>query len=389
MNLYTKKLFLALTLVISFALLLPLGSYAASNFSSGNSVLLQKEETVNSDYFAAGGTNVLDGTVNGDAYIVGGNVIVNGNVYGDVLAAGGNVSINGKVTGNIRAVGGQIVISGEVDRNVTVAGGTISIQKPALITGSLTAAAGNLTITSPIGKNAALAGGQISINSAVGGDVRAQAEQISVMQNAKIDGGLTYWSPNEAHIVPFTIKDRAVYHHTELKNQKIARPTSAKIAGIMAGLSIAWITVSVAMSFLLGVILLHAAPVLMENVTATIHTKLVPSLVTGFAGMVLLPFAFVVLFMSVVGIPFAFLLIFAFVLLALMSQIFVSLAIGKKLLPQRHELALLVGLTIYTVVTVIPFVGWMFNAVSLFVGVGAIITVKKNLYFALRTKKLI
>lgn len=389
MKLLSKKIFLVVTCVISLALLLPLTSFAANNFSSGNSVILSKEETINTDYYAAGGTNILDGTVNGDAYVAGGNVIVNGTVYGDVLAAGGNLSINGKVTGNIRAVGGQVTISGEVDRNVTVAGGTVSIQKPAVISGSLTAASGNMTLTAPVGKGVVLAGGQISINNVIGGDVKASAEQISVMQDAKIEGGLTYWSPNQAHIVPFTIKDKAVYHHTELKNQKVTRPTSTKIASFMAGFSIVWIITSVTMSFLLGIILLHTLPVFLENVTTTIHTKLIPSLGIGFAGMVLLPFAFVVLLITVVGIPFAFLLLFAFILLALFSQIFISLSIGKKLLPQRHEMALLVGLVIYALVTALPVVGWMFNAVSLFVGVGAIIMVKKNLYFSLRTKKLI
>ncbi len=389
MKLLRKKVFIALSAVFSLALLLPLTSFAANNFSAGNSVILSKGETVNTDYYAAGGTNILDGTVNGDAYVAGGNVIVNGTVYGDVLAAGGNVSISGKVTGNIRAVGGQVTIGGEVDRNVTVAGGTISIQKPALIGGSLTAASGNMTVTAPIGKGAVMAGGQISINSAIGGDVRASVEQLSVMQDARIEGGLIYWSPNQAHIVPFTIQDKAVYHHTEFKNQKIARPTSAKIASFIAGLSIAWVITSVAMSFLLGIILLHVFPVFMENVTKTIHERLIPSMGIGFVGLVLLPFAFVVLLITVVGIPFAFLLLFAFILLILFSQIFISFSIGKKLLPQRHEMALLVGLVIYSVVSALPFVGWMFSAVSLFVGVGAIIMVKKNLYTSLRTKKLI
>lgn len=384
----TKLLITFFTISLLLFVIRPI-SYASTNFASGDNINLPKGETVTTDYFSAGGTNILDGTVNGDAYVVGGNVVINGEILGDVITAGGNVSINGRVTGNVRAAGGQVIITGEVDKNVTVVGGSVSIQAPATISGSLTAASGNLSVLSPIGKGAALAGGQISINAPIGGDVRVSAEQLAIMQDAKIDGRLEYWSPNQAHIVQFTVKNGVNYHHTEFKNQRRNLPSPTRVAGAMAGFGLIWIIVSLSASFLIGCIFLWLAPVYMQNIALTISEKTLLSLVIGFAGLILVPFTFMVLLITVIGIPFALLLLFGFILAALINQIYIGYAIGKKLLPKRNELALLTGLIIYAIISSIPVVGWMFGAVALFIGVGAMLITQKTIYTSLRTKKLI
>ena len=389
MRFLRKKLLAFLTLTILFALLLPLRSFAYDNFVSKDTVFLQKGETVNSDYYASGGSVFVDGTVVGDAYVAGGNVVINGLINGDLLTAGGNVSINGRVTGNVRAAGGQVIINGQVDRNVTVAGGSVSLQQPAVVNGSLTAVGGNLLIVAPIGKSAVLAGGQVNINSVIGGDVRVSAEQLTVLQNAKVNGGLSYWSPNQAHVVQFTVKNGVTFHKTDLKSRDYQKVSREKIAAAAGAFGVFWILVSFSASFLVGLILLHFMPVFMQDIEKTIHGSLLKSLVIGFITIVLFPVAIVMLCITLIGIPFAALLGVAFVLVALLNQIFVAYAIGKKLLPKRNAFSLFIGLIIYSVVSWIPVVGWMFSALVLFIGMGAVVQVKKNLYISLRTKKLI
>lgn len=385
----SKKIFLILAALLAVTSMVPSQSFASENFQNGNTVHLPADSTINSDYYSAGGTNILDGTVNGDAYLVGGNVVVNGTILGDLLVAGGNVSLNGKVTGNIRAVGGQIVVTGEVDRNVTTAGGTVTIQKPALIHGSFTDASGNLSILAPIGKGAVIAGGQASLNSSIGGDVRATVDQLDVMQNANIDGKLLYWSPNQGHIVPFTIKDNTTYFKTELNSKKYAGPSPKQVGKAVMSFGIAMFVINLAIAFAIGVFLLHLVPVFMNNLKKTILEDTLQSLFIGLVTVVLLPFAAAVLFVSIVGIPFVLLLGALFVLVLLANQITVGYAIGKKLLPERKELALLVGLVIYEIVGAIPVIGWMLHFVALFIGLGALIIVKRNLYLSFRSKKLI
>ncbi|MDO8269135.1 MAG: hypothetical protein Q7T54_00505 [Candidatus Levybacteria bacterium] len=389
MNLFTKKLFLVLIFFLLIAFFLPESAYAATNFDSGNSVILAKDETITTDYYASGATVIINGTINGDAYVAGGSIIVNGTVLGDVLAAGGNISIGGKVTGNVRAVGGQIIITGEIDRNVSVAGGSISIQPPALVAGSVTAAAGNLSLLAPIGKGAVITGSQATINNSIGGDTRIAADQLDILQDAKIEGELAYWSPNQAHIVPFTIKNGAVYHHTDWKTPKTQQAISNNLAKAIAGFGLTWIVVSFAASFFVGLVFMNLAPFYIKNVVTTITQHPWRSFGVGFIFVVLVPFAFFVLLATVIGIPFAFLLIITFVIFALLNQIFIALAIGKRLLPTRNGVALFVGLIIYSAINAIPLINWMFSSITLFIGMGAITIVSRNLYITLRAKKII
>ncbi len=389
MKIFLRKLVIILLAASVVVSLLPHTVYASENFLSGDTVHLTSDKTITTDYYAAGATNVVDGTINGDAYLAGGTVVVNGTVFGDVLVAGGNISINGKVAGNVRAVGGQIVITGEVDRNVTVAGGSVTIQKPALVHGSLTNASGNLSILAPVEKGAVIAGGQVSINSVIGGDVRASVEQLNVMQNADINGELQYWSSNQAHIVPFTIKNNATYHKTEIKAKNYKGPTPQQVGKAVMSFGIFMFLVNLAIAFAIGVFLLRLVPVFMQSVRTTITEDTLTSLFIGLIAVILLPFAAFVLLVSVVGIPFVFLLGAIFILILLANQIFVGYAIGKKILPQRNELALLLGLIIYEVASAVPIIGWMFSSIALFIGLGALIVVKKKLYTSLHSKKLI
>lgn len=389
MNFIFKKLFIPLLFIVLLSSIFAVTGYAADNFVSKDNVFLQKDEVINSDYFASGGSVFVDGTVVGDAYIAGGNIVVNGLINGDLLIAGGNISINGRVTGNVRAVGGQIIINGQVDRNITVAGGSVSIQQPAVVNGSITIVGGNLLVQAPVGKSAVLAGGQVNINSTIGGDVRVSSEQLTVLQNAKINGGLSYWSPNQAHIVQFTVKNGVTFHKTDLKAHNYQRPSREKIAAALAGFGVFWITISFFASFLVGLMLLHFVPVFMRDIQETVNTSLLKSMAIGFVTVILFPFAIVVLLVSLIGIPFAALLTEAFILIALFNQIFIAYVLGKKLLPKSNSFALFIGLILYSVISWIPVIGWMFNALVLFVGMGAVVQVKKRLYTSLRTKKLI
>ena len=381
--------------IIFLTLLVTVSSFvtkalAQTNYTSGNAISLEKDQVVNEDYFAAGGTVIVDGTVNGDAYVAGGTVVINGTVNGDILATGGNISINGKITGNVRVAGGQIAISGDIGRNVTTAGGSVTIQHPARIVGSVTAASGNLSLLAPIGRGVTMAGNQITIDSPVGGNVTGAAEQLDVLRNASIAGRLTYWSNTQAHIANFTVRDGVTNHHTNWNTQKPAQPANpTAVADVFVGFGIIWAIVSLATSFIIGLILLYFVPVYTKDIYITLTTKPLVSLGIGFLTVILMPIAFVVLLVTIIGIPLAFILLISFILFVLLNGIFIAYAIGKKLLPQRNALALLIGLIITGIISIIPIIGWIWNAIALFIGMGAIVMVEKQLYVSLRDKKII
>lgn len=384
------SIFFVVPVLIMVGFAVPKKAFAQTNFSSGNTVLLPKEQNVTNDYFAAGSTVILDGTVNGDAYIAGGNIAINGTVNGDVLAAGGNISINGHVTGNVRAVGGQIAVAGNIGRNVSVAGSTISLQYPAKVTGSVVAAASNLSLLAPTEKDITIAARQVSIDTLINGNVTGAVGQMDILPGTKIMGKLTYWSNSPAQIAQFTVKNGITYHHTRWDTQKASQPTfNTAATGFFAGFGIIWSLVSLLTSFVLGLILLRFFPVSMQQISTTLTTKPWASMGIGFLTVILLPIAFVTLLFTIIGIPLAIILLIVFILFALLNGIFISYAIGKKLLPRKNSLALVVGIVINGIISCIPVIGWIWNILTFFIGMGAIVLVEKEIYTALRERKII
>ena len=110
--------------------------------------------------------------------------------------------------------------------------------------------------------------------------------------------------------------------------------------------------------------------------------------------VILTPILVLIAAFTVVGIPIALILLFLFLLTLYLAKIFVSVAIGKKIIGMINQKAgdyavFILGLLVYTLVTLIPVIGTIIAILVVLGGVGAIVTTKKDLYKQLRSKKLI
>ncbi len=363
---------------------------AASRFAQNKQdVVLPKNEVVNKDYFAAGNNVFLEGRVNGDAYLAGGNIVIDGTVNGDLLAAGGNIDIRGTVTGNIRAAGGNINVTGSVGRNATLAGGGINLATNANVTGSLAAAGGNLAVSSPIGKEANLAGGQIILGSKVGSDVNAATGRLGLAPTALINGNLSYLSNNPVSIP----KEASVSGKiTQYIPQGKPAPTAAiqAAAGLLTFLTIA----DFILAAIIGIFLIVFLPVYFEKTAGIIIKRPWLSLGIGLFAVIIFPFVFVLLLMTVIGIPVAFVLAFVLAIFGYLAKIFVAFVLGQLVFRQFNRQTnliwpLLIGLIIYFIFTLLPVLGWIIATVAGLMGLGAILIEEKNFYKELRAKQIV
>ena len=380
------KLFLFALLGLLLGLLfLPRKGFASTNFNTGNTPTLQKSETINQDYFTTGGTVVVSGTVNGDVYAAGGNILINGNVNGDVLAAGGNVTVTGTVSGNVRVVGGQLVVAGTVGKNVSMAGGNVTIEDPAKIAGSLTAAGGAISILAPIGKGVTVGGNQVTIDTSIGGDVNAGVQKLDVTSGSHIAGSLNYWSATRSTIANNVAVKGVMYHQVQMKPQEQQKAASA----VFSGFGIFWGLISLISSFIIGLLLLWLVPKYMDSLSDIVVKKLGTSLGIGILGLILTPVIFIFLLLTLIGIPLAIILLLGFIIFVLVNKIFISYTIGRKLLPAQKTLGLFIGLVIYSVISIIPILGGIWDFVALCVGLGAFMMMKKIVYTEAKSKKII
>ena len=378
-----KKLFTILLILFSVLVFAPV-TLAQENFRSSEVSILEKNETINKDYFATGEKVVLSGIINGDAYLAGGNIIVDGVVNGDLLVAGSNLNIRGEIKGDVRAAGGNIQIDGKVNGNVTTLGGNVKIGDSANIAGSLVAGAGNVEVFGPLGKGMTVGAGSLTIANKVGSDVFAGVEELNLVSNASISGNLKYISQKNATIA----KEASV---SGITKQEMRPEEVDEKENLFEAVNIGWTVFKFLSILAIGLLLLLGVPNFMQKIGDTLVKKPLASFGVGVAVLIGLPIASVLLAVTLIGIPLAVIVLVGYFFLIYIAKIFVALAIGEKILGLKANKiwSLILGLAVFTVLGLAPIVGGLIEFVGIVVGIGAYAITKRTVFQNLRTKKLI
>jgi len=350
-------------------------------------------EVVDQDYGAVAEVVRISGTVLGDVYAVGGQVFIDGRVEGDLLALGGVVHIAGEVTQNVRAAGGEVVVSGTIGRNATIAGVNVTFTDEARVQGGVVIGGANVFLSSPVGKEVRVAGRNFTLANVVAGDVEAAVENIGLTGRARIEGDFTYWSNKEAQIdegaVVLGVQERKSPQQLTGRVGKIIEPATRWVKPVL-GLSSFFTTL------LLGFLLIRFFPGFSRATVHTLQAAKWRSLTTGITALLFIPLLFGILIITIVGIPLGFLLLFVSSLLLYTSRIFVMLFLGQFLLDrfsvrknreERQGLAFVLGLAVYSLLILIPVVGWLVSFGAMLFGLGAAAETVKEIYVKPKPKK--
>ena len=393
MKLFAKVCILVLLSVTFFARF----AYAKGN-QPQTSVVLERKEIVNKDYFASGDTVRVSGTVNGDVYVAGGSVIVDGTINGDLFAAGGSIQISGPVKNDIRAMGGALSLGGTVGGNVTLGGGTVIISPDAKITGSVIAGAGTLGLYAPVGRGITAGAGTLTVNNTVGGDVLVAVDQLILQSKTKIAGNVTYWGQQKATIADnVALSGELVYYElpkNEAKQAKIASGGVKALTAALAGMAIMMTIVCVVAMFVLGLVIISLLPSFTDKTIHGMQKNLWGSFGLGIVTVILLPVLAVMAMATVIGIPVGMFLLMALGLLCAVGHIYAALFIGQGVFGTfntnvHRAWQLLVGLVILCIFTLIPGLGWLARSIFVLIGTGAVLFEKHATYRQMRAKHLV
>ncbi len=381
---------LLLFLFILFSILIPSSAFAANQFNNARDIVLGRDETLDKDFFAAGNNITISGTVNGDTYLAGGNVLVEGTINGDLITAGGIVNIRGTVNGNVRAVGGNITITGPVTHNASIAGGNIDLTDSANVGNNLIIAGGNVIVLAPIAKDISAVCGQLNIGNTVGGDVNTRVGQMTLNPSANIAGNLNYWSNNKANIQPGAVVAGSTTQYFPPQQQAPGK----NIVNTLVGLAAAFKIISLISLFILGSLFWFVMPNYTQRTINTANQEPWLSLGIGILAAILIPILVFILLILIFTLPLALLLLGIFLINWYIAKIFIIIWIGQKILslfnnPDATYLALLIGLIVYGLVTLIPILGGLIGLIVTLIGLGAIILEEQSFYKDLRSKKFI
>lgn len=371
--------------------------YAANDHSEIN-VVLERKDTINKDYFAAGDSVRISGTINGDAYVAGGTVTIEGTINGDLLVAGGTVQINGPVKNDVRAIGGVITFANTVGGNVSLAAGTVVIHPESRIGGSVLAGAGIMNMYAPVGRGVTAGAGTLTINNAIGGDLTAAVGELTMQPKTKVGGDVTYWAEKEAIIRDnVQISGDLVFHEmpkNEAKQAQMAKGNMKTMAAAFMGVALTAMLANLVALFILGLILITLLPKFSERTLTGINKNPWGSFGLGLVIMVVAPILTLTAVMTVVGIPVAVFFIMAIGFLCILGNIYAALYIGRRVFTSLHTdihiaWQLLTGLVLLGILALVPVLGWLVKGIFGLIGVGAFLFEKQATYMQMRAKHIV
>ncbi len=307
-------------LLLIYLLLLPSNAEAVKMFS-GNQVSV--DSPIQDDIFATGGIIDINAPVDG-VVIAGGNININAPVNGDIFAAGGQISVNSDVKGKIVAAGGNIDIKGNA-RNVVITGGNVNIHSSALIS-----------------RDAVISGGDVNNAGRINGNLTVRAENF---QNTGSAGSVDF------------------------RKREFSQSFQRIITTFRILITLGFL--------ILGIILLKLFPAQFFRVEEEIRKSTLLKIVVGLVLIIVSAVVIILVAVTVIGLPVAAVMGMLFIIALMLSTIFVSFTVGKKILNQFRLKGgdiwtLIIGFIILSLLFRIPYVGGLIQIAAVSLGFGAV-----------------
>jgi len=377
----TKILFKLLIILFIFSIIFP-AITSASEFRSGDKLVITKDEVVNDDIYFAGNSAIVDGTINGDLVFAGSEITVTGTINGGIIAAGGSIIVNGKVTDDIRVAGGDVRIGGDVGDNVLAFTGQFVLEKNAKITRDLTLGAGNAVLDGTVNGNINGGVSDLEIRGATKGNVTVNIDNnIRIFPGATIGGDLQYTALRQGEISGI-VSGKTTYKETPPGKEDLASKIGSEIIGYL------WI-------LLIGIVSLMLAPELTQKISNKVSFEPLSNLLWGLLFLIITPIVAVLLLITIIGIPLSLIIFIIYIIILYISRIYIGLWIGQyvskklKIETRFKILTMAFGLLIILIGINLPFIGIFIQLIVILLGLGAFALTEYDIYRKLKEEKVI
>ncbi len=368
--------------LIAFAVIVLLGMISvpllagASTFSAGFQVD-HSGDPIQNDLYVAALRADIDADIEGDLTLVAGSATVESDVGGSVHVLAGTVTIRGDISGTLYVAGGLVRLDGAVQGNVVVMSGRVDLNENATIGGDLIIHGAQAQVDGVV--DGKLYGSTLLYdhNGSVSGNVELQADRIHVGEDATIGDDFRYQSQTDADIhVNATIGGET--------NRTNATPWTGIGDGALAPfgqmLRLVW-------SLIAGAVLIAIAPRVFYRVAELAAPVVAPG-IWGTLGLVVIPILAVLALLSVILLPVGLIVMLLIPFALYLSQIVVSVTIGRAILPRSWRdgsrgfllFAMVIGMIIIGALRMapVPFLNVVVMVLVTVWGFGAIIMLAKD-----------
>ena len=304
------------------------------------------------------------------AFFIGENVPNNATVNGIGLILNDSVSATGEYEYGVMA-GNAVSVAGKVAKDAFIAGNVIDIPKQAEIGRDLYIAGSSVTIATDIPGNVYVYANTVIIkNATISGNLITLAKRVS-FENATIAGEFKH--DYETEIAgSYTVTNTVVYAHSEAVAMRY-NPGNVITNHL---LSLAGYLVIAILVVIFGKKMFEK----LDKDTASYKgIDIAATTLKGLLSIIVIPVAVAMLALTVVGIPAALLVVLFYIVLVCLSSILVANFVGKRILKKQQTLfCVTLGLVIFTVIELVPYIGVLVSFIITLFGLGLFI----NLLFA-------
>lgn len=332
-------------------ILFAIGFLLVSSFSF--SVYADTLDSASNKFFTNNNINeTLD--AQSDVYAIGNNLKFAGKVEADILAAGNNITIETEsVGGSIRVAGATILINSNVERNINAVAASVEIKEGTKAKG-IYVASGDVNFNGEA-EDLFVNADTVTINGTVTGNVKVNCSKLIIGENARVDGTFEVRGEEE----PIILGD---FDSSKITFDKII--TDYDNESLFAGINIAGKIISLITAIIFCILItLFCSRYNNRACEKLEHRGWLPFLI-GFATLIVLPIAAVLLCITIVGIPISVISLIIYGILIYLAPVFTGIILGRFILKNMNEyLSAIIFTLIVKIITFIPYVG----GVSLFI----------------------
>ena len=394
----------------------------------GDNIVIKAGEVIEDDLYVGANTFVLEGTIKGDLIVFAQSITVNGTVEGDLIAAGQAVVINGTVTDDARIAGAglQLGSGASIGGDLVAGGASLEAKSGSRVDGELVAGAGQALLAGSVAKDVLVGTSALELRGEFAGDMQAYVDitegtesnppmnmymtnmpislpsvqpGFTITDEARIAGDLTYSSTIDLTF-PSTAVGGEVKRIEPVTGPEAVRPAPPAPTEKAVTWSLDLLRTIITL-ILFGLLLGWLLPSFMKNLMDKLQAQPAASLGWGIVAYAAFFFALLltVVAMIIGGVVFGFLtlggitgtiiwvgilaifeLIVAFVLItAFLTKILVGWLSGRWIitrlnpaLAEHRFWPLALGVAMVALVIALPFVGWLFGLIVMFLGLGAL-----------------
>lgn len=366
------KNFVGALVVVLCAVSFVQSAAAATVVRTGEVVSVASDQRVEGNFYALGSTISLTGPVAGDVVAAAGTVAINAPIEHDVLALAGTVGINATVTEDVRILGGDVTIGGYVGGSVFVVGGRLTVLSTATIAGDVLIVAGDAVVEGVVKGQLLGVAERVRIDSSVAA-VDIETPSLVLGDRADVGQDILYTSTADLVRAPGAKVGGTI---TKRDADSTANETPYRTVAI-------GFLISLFAS--LSLYLIAKRPLTLYARQAT-HNIAREGFI-GFALLVTVPVAIIILMVSVLGIFVGLLGLALFVLMIILAIPLMNIIAGALLartFQNTHEVTSLhiaLGALVVQVMLFVPLIGPILLFVLFVATIGGIVT---GLYRLLR-----